>query len=95
MKDIKDLKDDRRDLTESGLSEKENEKSAQLQMRLELSISMIVAVALVGFLLFRREAVTLEIYLTIVGVAFLIGLLLILYTLGLWDWIQSNLNVAF
>ena len=73
----------------------ENVKKLQLQARITLSASMIVVVALIGFLLFRREVVTIEIYLTIVGSAFAIGLLWVLYTLGLWDWIQEFLNIAF
>ena len=73
----------------------ENLKKAQLQARLTLSISMIVVVALGGFLLFRRELFPLQVYLTIVGAAVVLGVGWILFTLGLWEWIQGYLNIAF
>ena len=72
-----------------------NVKKAVLQARITLSVSMLMVVRLAGYLVFRREIIPLQAYLTIVGAAAALGLMWILVTLGLWAWIQSYLNIAF
>ena len=71
------------------------ERSVVLQARIALSISFLVIVGLVGFMLIRREAVTMESFINVGVVAFLICAGWILVTLGAWEWLQGYMAVAF
>jgi hypothetical protein len=96
------LRDDlgRRADAEEKQKEKDEKKRLEslarsvLQTRMILSFSLLTVIALAGFLLFKREVLTGDIYLVVVGSTFFIGLVWILVTLGVWAWIQSYLNLA-
>lgn len=68
---------------------------AKLNARITLSISAIVVLALVGFILIRRELVTLQAWLNVGAVAAVVLVGWILVTMGLLTWLQGYVGLAF
>jgi hypothetical protein len=89
---------DRARVEQQKASEKREADAAQRiksTARITLSVSILVVLALVGFLLIGREAVTFPVWLNVMEVAGLVLLAWVLIGMGLLTWLATYIGLAF